>query len=110
MGGGGHAQFKKTANSVSFSVFLQGNGKFSQTLIKQYSAFCENIILIFPAMTLTIGVTEIGADTQPPYTDLFSVCIVQSGLWFRSRVHTKKIIFLFLSQNICCGYSKELSL
>ena len=23
------------------------------------------------------------------------------------RVHTNKIIFSFLNQNICCGYSKE---
>ena len=23
------------------------------------------------------------------------------------RVHNRKIIFLFLYQNICCGYSKE---
>ena len=29
------------------------------------------------------------------------------GLWL--RVSTRKIIFLFLNQNICCGYSKELS-
>ena len=28
-----------------------------------------------------------------------------SGL--QLRVRTKKLIFLFLSQNICCGYSKE---
>ena len=28
-----------------------------------------------------------------------------SGL--KLRVQTKKIIFLFLIQNICCGYSKE---
>ena len=25
------------------------------------------------------------------------------------RVHTGKLFFLFLHQNICCGYSKELS-
>ena len=28
-----------------------------------------------------------------------------SGL--KLRVRTKNLIFLFLSQNICCGYSKE---
>ena len=26
---------------------------------------------------------------------------------FGQRVRSKKIIFLFLNQNICCGYSKE---
>ena len=26
------------------------------------------------------------------------------------RVHNGKLFFLFLKQNICCGYSKELSL
>ena len=26
---------------------------------------------------------------------------------FQLRVRTKKLIFLFLNQNICCGYSKE---
>ena len=31
-------------------------------------------------------------------------------LWeSRPLVRTKKIIFIFLNQNICCGYSKELS-
>ena len=31
--------------------------------------------------------------------------INQSGHYL--RVPTKKLIFLFLNQNICCGYSKE---
>ena len=35
------------------------------------------------------------------------VFISYSGL--KLRVRTKKLIFLFLIQNICCGYSKELS-
>ena len=28
---------------------------------------------------------------------------------FKLRVHAPKIIFLFLNQNICCWYSKEMS-
>ena len=31
----------------------------------------------------------------------------QTGL--KLRVRNKNLIFLFLNQNICCGYSKELS-
>ena len=26
---------------------------------------------------------------------------------FQTRMHIQNIIFLFLNQNICCGYSKE---
>ena len=29
------------------------------------------------------------------------------GLGLQIRVHNQKLIFLFLNQNICCGYSKE---
>ena len=35
----------------------------------------------------------------------FTVSNHMAGLWL--RVGNKKIIFLFLNQNICCGYSKE---
>ena len=31
--------------------------------------------------------------------------MLNAGL--KLRVCTKKLIFLFLNQNICCGYSKE---
>ena len=31
-------------------------------------------------------------------------------LWSKGlRVHNQKLIFLFLNQNVCCGYSKEVS-
>ena len=35
------------------------------------------------------------------------VCDGDAGL--ELRVHNETFIFLFLNQNICCGYSKELS-
>ena len=31
---------------------------------------------------------------------------INSSLYYRSR---QKTVFLFLNQNMCCGYSKELS-
>ena len=36
-----------------------------------------------------------------------SLELIQPGLYL--RVCTKNYFFLFLKQNICCGYSKELS-
>ena len=33
-------------------------------------------------------------------------CIIYN-VGLKLRVHTKKLIFLFLSQNTCCGYIKE---
>ena len=36
-----------------------------------------------------------------------TITVTYPGL--KLRVHNEKLIFLFLNQNICCGYSKELS-
>ena len=41
--------------------------------------------------------------------DIKSVHFLEDSLYpgLKLRVRTKKLIFLFLNQNTCCGYSKE---
>ena len=49
---------------------------------------------------------NLGISTYDPlkYKMLNSILILSTGLL---RVCTKTLIFLFLNQNVCCGYSKE---
>ena len=59
----------------------------------------ENIILYKPII-LFLG------HWQPVQT-MIRCCIMQYCTGLQIRVHTGKLFFLFLNQNICCGYSKE---
>ena len=59
----------------------------------------ENIILYKPII-LFLG------HWQPVQT-MIRCCIMQYCTGLQIRVCTGKLFFLFLNQNICCGYSKE---
>ena len=85
--------------SVNNSDFATRKALFSQnfTLTK----FCENKTLakIFKFTVLSTASGQV----------CFSSPVVHTTASLVKRVCTQKIIFSFLNQNICCGYSKEQS-
>ena len=81
-----------------------------QLMLKQY--FSLYLFVIYMYRKNLAGTISLILESLPKIVKgrkITNILSFESAYRPLDKVHNEKLIFLFLNQNICCGYSKELS-